>query len=168
MDLFLAVAHQGFQRILGCFHEAIQKGTNGFEKLHLLGLAYYQFYKEFPDTFRLLTDVRHVKSKVDFNSNRGEFTEFDNFMFREFVKIIAEGKADGSIRPDLDTTKGAYSIALVTMGLFNMLLSTGKTFAMHFALESKELIYCTLQLLGDAFRATKAQQKIDSKLKQTL
>jgi hypothetical protein len=58
---------------------------------------------------------------------RQEFMRFDQEMFQKFTMMIAEGKADDSIRSDLEADKGAHTFAFMTTGFFHRLSITGQT-----------------------------------------
>lgn len=152
-DLYFAVILKGFKQLAVYCQTEVEKGQNGFEKLRLVSQAYYQFYKDFPETFRLMNYIGRVKTQAENVPKRQEFMQFDNQLFEGFARLIEEGKADGSIRADLDAMKGACTVAFVLTGFFYMLSETGKTFTKHFALDQEEFSLFALDLLSDALRA---------------
>jgi len=154
-DLFFAVALKGFKQMFSYFQKVPGQGKTGFEKLCFTSRAYYQFYQEFPDIFRIMNYIGFVKTKDENSPKRQEFMQFDQEMFQDFAMMIEEGKADGSIRTDLEAVKGAYAFAFVTTGFFHLLSITGKTFTEHFSLAQEDFIFFALGLFNDAFRAKK-------------
>jgi hypothetical protein len=74
-------------------------------------------------------------------------------MFQELAQVIEQGKADGSIRDNLDAVKGAYAVAFSTTGFFRQLSETGDTFTGHFKLNQEEFSRFALDLLARALRA---------------
>ncbi|MBY9084066.1 TetR/AcrR family transcriptional regulator, partial [Paenibacillus sp. HN-1] len=152
-DLYFAVVLRGFQRLLGYFHEEIGNGSTGFEKLQLLGSAYYRFYQDFPRTFELMNYVGYVKSKKENSIKQQEFNKINELMSQEVAKVIDEGRADGSIRSDLDTMKVTYSAEFIITGFFHQLSIAGRTFTAHFSLDQEEFVNFNLNLLIDIFRA---------------
>lgn len=151
-DLYFAVIARGFQTLIGYFQEEIKYGNSGFEKLQRLSAAYYRFYKDFPSTLYLMSFVGYVKPKKGITTRREEFNKFTGLLAQEVVKVIDEGKADGSIRTDLDTMSATYSAEFLITGFFHMLSVSGETFAAHFSLDKEAFIHFNLNLLCDAFR----------------
>lgn len=150
-DLYFAVALKGFKQLLACFEAAINGGNTGFDKIRLSGLAYYQFYKDFPDAFRLLNRCRLVKE--DISNYHQAILQMEQSMFQMFAAAIEKGKADGSIRVDLDAIKGAYFVVTVSIGFLNMVVESGKAFEEYFGLNQEDFVLFTLDLLCDAIRA---------------
>ncbi|NMB66002.1 MAG: TetR/AcrR family transcriptional regulator [Spirochaetes bacterium] len=154
-DLYFAVIIRGFKRLLCYFQEEIKNGNTGFEKLKCLSSAYYRFYQDFPNTLELMNYVGYVKSKKENLTTHQEFNKLTELLAQEVAKVIDEGKADGSIRTDLDTMSVTYSAEFLITGFFHMLSVSGKTFTNHFSLNQEEFIYFNMNLLCDAFRAKK-------------
>jgi len=154
-DLYIAVVVRGFKQLLSCIQQQEEAGNNGFEKLRLMGFAYYQFYKKHPDTFRLMNLVGHIKSKEENTYNHQEFNKANNFIVEEIVQVVNEGKADGSIRDDLDTMMVTHSAQFVMTGFFYELSLSGETFTEHFSINQEDFVDFILHLLFDAFESKK-------------
>ncbi|BCZ45565.1 TetR family transcriptional regulator [Clostridium gelidum] len=154
-DLYYAVVARGFSGLLSYFQEDIQDGHNGFEKLQCLMSAYYRFYRNFPSTFNLMTYVGYIKSNKEITIKQQEFNKITELLPKEVAKVIEEGKADGSIRTDIDTMSATYSAEFLTTGFFHMLSVSGKTFTNHFSLDQENFILFNMNLLCDAFRSRK-------------
>ena len=152
-DLFFAVVLRGFQQMSAYTEAASERETSGFGKLRMVARAYYQFYKDYPGTFRLMAYVGYVKSKGGTRSpKREEWMKFDDNIFHGFAKLIESGKADGSIRTDLDAAQTAYALAFLMTGFLNMLSVSGTTFTAHFALDQEAFSMSTLDLLLESVR----------------
>ncbi|MBN2535260.1 MAG: TetR/AcrR family transcriptional regulator [Spirochaetales bacterium] len=149
-DLYLAVALKGFQTLFNYCNRAIEKGKNGFEKIKLAFMAYFQFYNDFPEAFRLMNYVGEVK-KEDSPVYK-KFLSFDENMFHELASIFEQGKQDGSMRSDIDSKKTAYAIAFILTGFFHELSLAGKTFTGHLELNQEEFCRFALELLSHALR----------------
>lgn len=153
-DLFFAVVLKGFT-LLGEYCDDIDAGTNGFEKFSLVCRGYYKFYKDYPGLFRLMNYVGYVKTTTKDNKplpHQQDFLNLDDMLFDELTKLIEEGKADGSIRSDIESQKTAYSSAFILNGFFYMLTITGKTFTEHFDLEVEEFVTFTLGLFASSLK----------------
>ena len=154
-DLYFAVVARGFKTLLSYFQEDIKDGNNGFEKLQSLISAFYRFYKDFPSTFNLMNYVGYIKSKKEITTNQQEFNKITELLPQEVAKVIDEGKADGSIRSDIDTMSATYSAEFLTTGFFHMLSVSGETFTNHFSLDKENFILFNMNLLCDSFRLKK-------------
>ena len=154
-DLYFAVIIRGFKQLLSYFQEEIKNRNTGFEKLQSLISAYYRFYQDFPNTFNLMNYVGYIKSKKENTTKHQEFNKITELLPQEVAKVIDEGKADGSIRTDLDTMSATYSAEFLTTGFFHMLSVSGKTFTNHFSLDQENFILFNMNLLCDAFRSKK-------------
>ena len=154
-DLYYAVIARGFSGLLSYFQEDIQDGHNGFEKLQRLMSAYYRFYRDFPSTFNLMTYVGYIKSNKEITIKQQEFNKITELLPKEVSKVIEEGKADGSIRTDIDTMSATYSAEFLTTGFFHMLSVSGKTFTDHFSLNQENFVLFNMNLLCDSFRSKK-------------
>ena len=150
-DLYFAVALKGFKTLFGYCREAIAGGKNGFEKIQLAFMAYFGFYKDFPESFRLMNRIGQAKKKR--SPAYQEFLEFDDAMFKELAAVLKQGKRDGSIRSDINPEITAYAIAFITTGFFHELSETGVAFTEHFNLDQEEFSRLALDLLSGALRA---------------
>jgi len=147
-DLFFAVVHEGFETLYAYFESSLKKGKNGYEKIRFGLLAYYQFYRDYPDIFRLMNSISIVKSKAKESKKYKKILEFNDFIFSEIIKVIEEGKIDGSIRIDIDTKVFAYSIVFLITGFFREMSISGKIFTEHFSLDEETFSLFVIDLLS--------------------
>ena len=150
-ELYLAVALKGFQLLMIYFEAAVAKGATGFEKIHLSGLAYYQFYQDHPDTFRLTNHCKYLNAGAE-SPNHPAMQDLEGRMFQMFATAIETGKKDGSVRADLDPMKGAYFVVSVSIGFLQLLSETGQMFVEHYGVDREEFIRFSFDLLCDAIR----------------
>lgn len=150
--LYIAVVVRGFKRLLAGIQREEQEGSNGFERLRRMGLAYYKFYSQYPDTFRLMNLVGRVKSKEQDAENYQEFNQVNSSISAEISKVINEGKADGSVRSNLDTGMATYAAQFLMTGFFSQLSSSGSVFTEHFSINLNDFIDFSLNLIFDTFR----------------
>jgi len=152
-DLYFAIVLQGFQQLFAYCEEAVKKGGNGIEKLKLSFMAYYRFYRDFPETFHLMNYLGHVKKKS--SPKQKEWIKFDDYMFQALASIIELGKADGSLRKDLESVKTTHAMAFILTGFFHELSETGATFSGHFNLDEEQFALFALELLLESLKAKK-------------
>jgi AcrR family transcriptional regulator len=151
-DLFFAVIKKCFEKLFTYMESGMKSGKTGYDKIKQGILAYYRFYKKHPDKFKLMNYIGFVKQEAKKSPNYKSFLEFDDFLFKKVMKIIGEGKADGSIRKDLDTTNLTYSIVFIITGFLYQLSITGKTFTEHFSLNEETFSLFTIELLTNIFK----------------
>lgn len=151
-DLLFTVIIRGFERLLCTLRNAVVKGSNGYEKLKYLTSAYFQFYKEAPNTLNLMNYIAYIKPTAENTAKRIEFNKVSEELAREIAKVIDEGKADGSIRTDFDTMLLTHSAEFMITGFFHMFSISGKTFTDHFSLNEDDFINFCMNLLCDIFR----------------
>lgn len=151
-DLFYAVRLKGRRQLFQYLKAAIERGSTGFERIHLAAEAYYQFYRDHPDILRLMNYTEQIGANEEANPRRQELLQFGRDMFVEFAEVIEAGKADGSIRDDLDAKIAAPAIAFVLNGFFHMLAEVGEAFTGILDLNPEGFVRFTLSLIDSALR----------------
>ena len=154
-DLLFVVIIRGFEKLLYNLKKAVVNGNNGYEKLKHLTNAYFQFYKDFPNTLNLMNYIGYIKPTTENTAKRVEFNKVSEQLAEEIAKVIDEGKADGSIRRDVDTKSLTHSAEFMITGFFHMFSISGKTFVDHFSLNQEDFVTLNMNLLCDIFRARK-------------
>lgn len=154
-DLLFTVIIRGFERLFCTLKNAVVNGDNGYEKLKHLTNAYFQFYKDSPNTLNLMNYIVYIKPTAENSAKRIEFNKVSAQLAQEIAKVIDEGKADGSIRTDFDTMKLTHSAEFLITGFFHMFSISGKTFTDHFSLNEDDFINFSMSLLCDIFREKK-------------
>lgn len=152
-NLYVAVVARGFKQLYSYIQQEEKASQDGFQKLRHMGLAYYKFYTEHPDTFLLMNLIGHIKSNEENTYYHQEFNKINNSITEEIAKVIKEGKADGSIKDGLDVTMLTHTAQFVMSGFFYELSLAGKTYTKHYSISQKEFVDFILDLLFDAFRA---------------
>ena len=146
-DLYFAIACKGYQKMLDYFEPVTQMENSGFEKMHRFVLAFYQFYSDLPQTFRLIKYCKFIKTSREQSSYYRKIELLISFMMQMFTKAMEEGQADGSIRNDLDAKMGAYSIAFLSLGFFYRLDESVHPFNSDPSLDREEFIRFSLELI---------------------
>ncbi|WDV45181.1 TetR/AcrR family transcriptional regulator [Clostridiaceae bacterium M8S5] len=153
-DLYFAVSFRGFKRLLDMIKDKIKKGNTGFEKIRLSYYEYYEFYCKFPRLVQLINMRGLVKSETKDEDvpYRKKFMDIDKRLFEELIGMFIEGKADGSIRSDLEISELALSSIFIVSGFFQMLSLSGNTYTQHFDLDKDTFIKHTIEILLDSLR----------------
>lgn len=150
-ELLCAVLLRGFRRILDCMRSGVGGSPNGFDRIKAIGNVYYAFYREHTDFFRLINYSSRMKA-VGREEQKSEFDRIDRELFQAMAKALADGKADGSIRGDVDVAMATPSIIFTVTGFFFEYSATGKSFTEHLGLDGEKFVQYTLDLLLDSLR----------------
>ena len=152
-DLYFAVALNGYKKLFLCFQKNNRSGTNGYENIFFSLKAYYKFYKEYPECFRVISSIGFIKSNGEIShDNLQEWQNIDNQIFSEIIKLIEKGKKDGSILDFIDSKKTTYSIIFIITGFFNLFAETGNNFINYISLDEKDFINYTLDLIANTIK----------------
>lgn len=152
-DLYFAVAVKSLRQLLGYFDEALSEGRTGFERYRLCCLAYYSYFRDFPNAMRLMNYGQFIQGQKEICPHFQELMQMNEAMFTKFIAMLEEGKRDGSIRADLDARKGAYAAVYMTIGFFQLLSGKGMNITKYHGLDMEEFIQYTIDLICDAVRA---------------
>lgn len=148
--LLSAVVLRGFKTLLSSLQQEEHISSSGFDKLRVLGRAYYQFYRDHSAFFGLMNHSARVKAAGE-DATKKEFDEVDKALFQLVSTAIAEGKADGTIRMDMDEAMGTFSIIFALTGFFYQMSITGKSFTEHLSIDNDRFVQYTLDLLLAGF-----------------
>lgn len=149
-DLLLTVIIRGFKQLFIYCKEDICTGVKGFENLRNIASAYVRFYHDYPNALQLMNHIESVKScKNDLKMD--EFYRVSESLVQEISDVINQGKADGSIRKDLNTINLTLSAEFLMSGFFHMLTLSGKTFTSHFSVNEEDFIDFNINLICEAF-----------------
>lgn len=147
-ELYFAAALKGFKRLAEYIQKAAENEETGYMKIYKSSVGYYRFYKDYPQTLRLMGYIGHVKKQSKSDSQRkAELDKYNYELFQSVAKDIEEGKRDGSIRKDLDAVKASFSLIFMMTGFFNQLATTGEAFIENFSLDMEAFSSFSMDLL---------------------
>jgi hypothetical protein len=91
--------------------------NTGLEKILATGIAYFKFYKKYPDYSRLMiiSKIDHEISKECINVQK--LSEYDKNHLKIMCDAIEIGKQDKTIRNDIDTFMTAMYLAESTTAI---------------------------------------------------
>ena len=127
-DLFIAVRLKGRRLLFHYLEGAIEKEGTGLERIRQAAAAFHQFYRDNPDTLRLMNYPAKLRTDAETGPHKHELVQFGRHMFQVFAGVIEMGKADGSIRSNLDATMAAPAIGFVLTGFFHIFAESGSEF----------------------------------------
>jgi len=102
-DLFNAVRVRGMYLRDTMITEAVASGKTGLDKVYRIGVVYYEFWKLYPDHYRLHSISRGLARTNPESKNYQLILDYRRRFLKVVCGAIEEGKNDGSIRPDIDT-----------------------------------------------------------------
>lgn len=148
-DLFFAVALKGYQELFQLIVRNSEEEINGFEKIRSAYYAFYEFYKHSPKMLQLINNSGVVKTALPGSESPYmlDYMEVDKALFESILKMFMEGKADGSIRTDIDVSMLAYSSVFMVTGYFQMLSSSGDTYTRHFGIDKERFIKQSIDIM---------------------
>jgi TetR/AcrR family transcriptional regulator len=103
-SLFFAVVQRGMLLMNTMFEDGVKKAKLGADKLYSTGVSYYNFYKQYPDYFKLLS---YSQSPCFTSSDAQEIDRLGQNNIDIMCECIRTGQADGSVRKDIDPLKTA-------------------------------------------------------------
>lgn len=152
-ELYCAIIQRAMDIIKTMMQEAAKVGQNGLERLFSQGMAFYEFYKKYPNYFSTLFH-RELHKTIQGKDNAliEDIMKQGEELFQSAVEIIRSGIEDGSIRPDVDPTKTALSLDGIFSGLLRVVSLEEDHLMKCHHITSEELINYSLSLIGYALK----------------
>ncbi|CEP77843.1 MAG: TetR/AcrR family transcriptional regulator [Defluviitoga tunisiensis] len=105
-DLYFTSVERALRTLKELIDEGINNCKNGFEKVVSMGKTYVNFSINYENYYRLILDYETQETKFDESDpNVKKAYEKSEEIFNLLVSSVTEGKNDGSIDKNLDTTK---------------------------------------------------------------
>ncbi len=147
-DLHFAICMRGLVMLKEKFEQAISKSNTVLQNLVQIGLTFVKFSKEYPDYFKVMS---HFEGKnLDENQPRYQHTEKDNVM-DVMVKLIEQGKNDGSIRNDINPNVIAHILWAQTTGVLQ-LMAVKKFHLDMFDISEEDIIKSHFEIVANGIR----------------
>lgn len=153
-DLFFAVILNGYQKLWQEISCQCENGHTGLEKLELSCTAFYAFYTSEPGVFSLMGKIGQVRSQnagIDL-PHQERFYAHNKVMFAAINQIFVLGKADGSLRDDIDAPQLMGSFIFTLTGFFYMFALSGQSYLKFLDVKENDFIKTTLSLLIDTVK----------------
>eukprot|EP01156_Anaeramoeba_ignava_P003342 Anaeramoba_ignava/a221986_9.p1 GENE.a221986_9~~a221986_9.p1 ORF type:complete len:213 (-),score=-0.67 a221986_9:772-1410(-) len=141
-ELFLELSYRGMEIMNRAFEKAIHEGENGLEQVKAIGLVFYEFMKNHNQYFRLIMKFKPMTKELSASKKDDVDDDSPVVPMVYLFQAIENGKADGSIRQDINT----LHTALLLMGQ-----STGVFQLMHLLTRKKEELIFDPEKLYDYF-----------------
>ncbi len=153
-DLFFAVILNGYQKLWREISCECEKGQTGLAKIELSCAAFYAFYTREPSVFYLMGKIGQVRSQtIDIElPHQAQFYAHNKVMFAAITQIFMLGKADGSLRDDIDAPQLMGSFIFTLTGFFYMYALSGQSYLKFLDVKENDFIKTTLTLLIDTVK----------------
>lgn len=153
-DLFFAVLLKSYTNLADAVEYSINEQSTGFEKIKSLYRSFNDFSQKNSNLIKLMGMIGIAKQKDDETDMpyRTQFFQFNKRLFSEIHNLFEEGKVDGSICNNYETSKLVFSSIFSMTGFFLILSTCGNSFTENFNLDKNEFIEFTINLLTDSFR----------------
>ncbi|MBN2520147.1 MAG: TetR/AcrR family transcriptional regulator [Bacteroidales bacterium] len=147
-DLHFAICMRGLVMLKEKFEQAISKNNTVLHNLVQIGLTFVKFSKEHSDYFKVMS---HFEGKnPDEREHRYQHTEKDNVM-DVMVKLIEQGKKDGSIRNDINPNIIAHILWAQTTGVLQ-LMAVKKFHLEMFDISEEDIIKSHFEIVANGIR----------------
>lgn len=156
-DLYYAVVARWYETLLGEIREAAQETGTVIDRMIRGSRAYTRLYKQNPVIFSLMNNLESVRlaGNVDALEGKKKLAEIKQELFARMFELFDEGKKDGTIRDDIDTTTLVASFIFKLTGFFYILSSNGMNFTRYFNLDLESFIDTNVALIVDSLRVEK-------------
>jgi AcrR family transcriptional regulator len=135
-ELYFAVVHNIYEKMLAHINDGYQSEKTGFLKLCAASKQFDQLCKSNPQMLEIISWQGQVKKRsLQDSFYRVELMKLNQQLFHETACVIADGVLDGSIKPGIDPRKTAFSLVFIMTGYYSLLASTGDNFINYFSLE---------------------------------
>ena len=152
-DLFFAVLLKWSKQNNAVWVEELKYGRNGLDKIRLTNKVYYQAYINNPEMFRLMNYLPENRLNCEKSTHYNEMGLMKDQTIKCYMDIINEGKADGSINPNLDTKNTVFFEFCSLIGLLYMIPAMAKSyFWQEDGVDESGFLHFSMDLLANALK----------------
>lgn len=155
-DLFFAVILNAYLKLTSTVNKLTNEPSTGFDKIKTFYNSFNNFSSINPNLLKLMSMLGVAQGTTNNDVNmpyKMQFYKFNQNLFNKIYKLFEEGKKDGSIRNDFETSKLVYSSVFTLTGFFFMLSMSGNSYTENFKLDKDDFITFTLELLLNSFKS---------------
>jgi len=149
-EVYSAVALRGARILNRLMKQKISGKRNGLEKAFATGEAYFQFFKHYPQYFKVFSEAADLDLCNEYKTSQDLFdVSFENLEI--VLDSVVEGEKDGSIKPDLDPRLTAIFLIQSTKSMIE--LTPGfETFLKQAGADKDTAVRFTLRALRQALQ----------------
>lgn len=121
-DLYFAIASRSMSVLRKMFEEAVKKHEKGFDKVRAIGMAYYNYSKDYKNYFDMMMHFAAVQNSLNLDSNVFEQMHVNGqSVLQILIEAIQVGIKDGTIRSNIDPLKTAFLLQGVSSGIIHLI-----------------------------------------------
>jgi AcrR family transcriptional regulator len=153
-ELYFAIILRGMKVMKQSYETALSLPGCGLATLFNIGMAMLEFSRTYPNYFEAISNHNLVLQHFPANDNplMQEMAAVSNDMFRLSTDALQSGIADGSIRPEIDITKVAFSLYGLVSGLIRTIKLEGDHMLKFHGMSPQDLVESSFELIGHALR----------------
>ena len=157
--LYLAIHLRGLSILLNMFEEAIHTAGTGLDKIGAIGMAYYDYFKKYPNYFNALIyyESRDIEDHDQEDSIAHQCETVGKGVIGLIVSCLQEGIEDGSIRSEIEPLKTAITLWGQSLGLIQLISVKGDLLSDQFQLNADELMQYAYDIMNKSLRTDKTE-----------
>ncbi len=119
-ELQVGIMLRAFEMMNEGFQIAVEKENLGIKKIMAIGEAYWAFAAEHPFHFGMMCNSDFPMRDQISSELLAEMNEQSNWVWRLLIGTIDEGKAEGTIKPDIDSFSSSMLSWLNSMSVLRL------------------------------------------------
>jgi AcrR family transcriptional regulator len=154
-DLYVSLLEEGLAILRRMFEEVEARPLPADEALPQIGLTYYEFYKRYPDYFKILmfADARVVHSKVSHEVLHG--TELRSLGCLSVVaRVFERGVKEGIYRNDMTPMEAAVMLWGTSNGMIGLIANKEEDFISDETIDFEKVMFKSWELMLNSLRET--------------
>ena len=140
-NLYFGLNYRALNILEKMFKKAIENKKKGFDRVKAIGEAYFNFYKQYPDYFSVMSYFEVNKIDLDVND---PFMKRYHKKAKQTIKILVsalmKGKFDRSISSNIKPLKSAIVLWGQMTGVLNIIALKGERLEKDFNIKQEDII----------------------------
>lgn len=159
-ELFVAIVQRGLAILHGLFKAAARRQGNGLERLRAIGDEFYRFHSEYPNYFSaIFYHEFHAAIHDGDESLSSDLLKDGEEMMELTARVIQEGIADGSIRPNVDPQTVSLILDGFLTGVIRMVSAEKDHLLKCHQVDGEELIRVAMNMIFYALKGPALEDK---------
>jgi AcrR family transcriptional regulator len=136
-DLYLSVLIETYGEMVDELLKQKYEEKNAIDILKKSIESQYHYYKNNPETFKIMYDIGNVRKITD-NEKIEKFLEIDKKITKSIMEIVELGQRDGSISNKYDSATTTINLKFIISSIFDKLSIAGDNYINHINLSKEE------------------------------
>jgi AcrR family transcriptional regulator len=145
-EILLAINKRALNKLAELFRNAFEIGSNGMERTMLIGMAYHNFSKDYPNYYHFISLFEMGNMSVD------PIKSMENALpCGEILQnAIVSGMNDGSIRDDMQPAILSKMLWGIATGLIQLMTNRGEILHEYHGIKEEEMYEHFFKLMNTA------------------